>query len=178
MDVRPEGAPGGDERRQRDRREYETLVREAAGGSRSAMERLLVRAQEVAYRFSFLVCGHPEDAEDVMQDALIKTYQHVRRIEDPSAFRTWLYATVRNACLMKRRRRAGEPAGFVPLLAQPGSDTPVDVEDPTAPIDEQMTRAAADARLRVALEQLPAAYRMIVVLREMEGLSTLSLIHI
>lgn len=137
------------------------------------MERLLLRAQEVAYRFSFLVCGHPEDAEDVMQDALFKTFQHVRRIDDPSAFRTWLYATVRNACLMKRRRRAGEPAGFVPIAGEPGGDVPpVDVADQAALIDERMMQTDDDARLRAALEHLPPAYRMIVVLREMEGLST------
>ena len=46
------------------------LVRAASSGDADAMERLLVRAQEVAYRFSLLVCGHPEDAEDVMQDEM------------------------------------------------------------------------------------------------------------
>jgi RNA polymerase sigma-70 factor (ECF subfamily) len=137
------------------------------------MERLLMRAQEVAYRFSVLVCGHPEDAEDVMQDALLKTFQYVRRIDDPAAFRTWLYATVRNACLMKRRRRAGEPVGFVPLGVESNDGgAAIDLVDRSAPIDEQMMRAAVNARLRVAMEQLPPAYRMIVVLREMEGLST------
>ena len=93
--------------------EYAGLVKAAATGDRGAMEALLVRAQEVAYRFSLLVCGHPEDAEDVMQDALLKTYQHVATISEPEAFRTWLYSTVRNACLMKRRRRVGEPSNFV-----------------------------------------------------------------
>ena len=159
--------------RGRDRLEYAALVREAAAGDRAAMERLLMRAQEVAYRFSLLVCGHPEDAEDVMQEALLKTFQYVRRIEEPSAFRTWLYATVRNACLMKRRRRAGEPVGFVPIGAGAGDESPpVDVADRSAPIDERMVRAAVDARLRRALEHLAPAYRMIVVLREIEGLST------
>src|SRR5689334_20969986 len=153
--------------------EYAALVRDAAGGDRSAMERLLMRAQEVAYRFSLLVCGHPEDAEDVMQEALLKTFQYVRRIEEPSAFRTWLYSTVRNACLMKRRRRAGEPVGFVPIGAGTSeASPPVDVADRSAPIDERMVRAAVDARLRGALEHLAPAYRMIVVLREIEGLST------
>ena len=95
--------------------EYATLVRAAASGDRSAIESLLVRAQETAYRFSLLVCGHPEDAQDVMQDALLKTYQHVGTIKEPEAFRTWLYTTVRNACLMKRRKRAGEPSEFVSL---------------------------------------------------------------
>jgi RNA polymerase sigma-70 factor (ECF subfamily) len=137
------------------------------------MERLLTRAQQVAYRFSARVCGHPEDAEDVMQEALLKTFQHVQRIGDPAAFRTWLYAVVRNACLMKRRRRSGEPAGFVPLDGTPGEQAPlVVVADRTLPIDEQLVQADADARLREALEQLPAAYRTIVVLRDIEGRST------
>ncbi len=68
-----------------------------------------MKAQEVAYRFSRTVCGGPSDAEDVMQDALLKTFRYVKRIHDPQAFRTWLYRTVRNACLMKRRRKSGEP---------------------------------------------------------------------
>jgi RNA polymerase sigma-70 factor (ECF subfamily) len=155
--------------------EYASLIRGAAAGDRDAMERLLVRAEEVAYRFS-LVCGHPEDAEDVMQDALLKTYQHVGSIVEPDAFRTWLYTTVRNACLMKRRRHVGEPAHFVSLEQgvpeTHGITTPVEVADPSRPADEKLIDAGMDARLRHALNALPPLYRMIVVMREMEGLST------
>lgn len=135
-----------------------------------------MRAQEVTYRFSLLVCGHPEDAEDVMQDAMLKTFQHVNRITDPSAFRTWLYSTVRNACLMKRRRRVGEPSTFVPLEPGMGKTAaaapPIDVPDTTTPVDEQLIKRAGEMRLRAALDTLPGAYRMIVVLREIEGLPT------
>jgi RNA polymerase sigma-70 factor (ECF subfamily) len=155
--------------------EYAGLVKAAATGERSAMEALLVRAQEAAYRFSLLVCGHPDDAEDVMQDALLKTYQHVNHIADPGAFRTWLYSTVRNACLMKRRRRAGEPSTFVSV--EQGVDTErgtvaVDVPDSSRSIDQQLIDGWMDGRLRRALAQLPPSYRMIVVMREIEGLST------
>jgi RNA polymerase sigma-70 factor, ECF subfamily len=155
--------------------EYAALVKAAAAGDRSAMERLLERAQEVAYRFSLLVCGHPEDAEDVMQDALFKTYRHVEQIKDPEAFRTWLYSTVRNACLMKRRRRVGEPSRLVSV--EHGVDTntgpvPVDVADPSRPVDQKLIDGGVDARLRQALNRLPPTYRMIVVMREIEGLST------
>ena len=140
------------------------------------MERLLIRAQEVAYRFSLLVCGHPEDAEDVMQDALLKTYQHVSRISDPSAFRTWLYTTVRNACLMKRRRHVGEPAHFESIDAKPrsqdGAAQPLEVPDATRPVDERMMDAWVDRRLRTALQALPPSYRIIIVMREIDGLST------
>ena len=133
-----------------------------------------MRAQEVAYRFSRLVCGHPEDAEDVMQDALLKTYQYVSRIETPDAFRTWLYTTVRNACLMKRRRRVGEPAAFVPLESRGVRDGtgPVDVPDTAPPADQRLMDDWTDRRLHAALATLPAHYRMIVVMREIDGLST------
>jgi RNA polymerase sigma-70 factor (ECF subfamily) len=158
------------------RAEYAVLVRAAATGDRAAMERLLMRAQEVAYRFSLLACGHPEDAEDVMQDALLKTYQHVGRIADPDAFRTWLFTTVRNACLMKRRRRAGEPARFDSIergaSAAGGEDVPIDVADGTPGVDQRLIDDWADLRLRRALGRLPSAYRVIILLREMEGLST------
>jgi RNA polymerase sigma-70 factor, ECF subfamily len=155
---------------------YAALVKDAAGGNREAMERLLMRAQEVAYRFSLLVCGHPEDAEDVMQDALFKTYRYVSGITEPEAFRTWLYTTVRNACLMKRRRHVGEPAHFVSVeqgvRRADGTAAPVDMADPSRPPDQQLVDKWIDTRLRGALNALPPSYRMIVVMREMEGLST------
>ena len=157
------------------RGDYAALVKAAAGGDREAMERLLVRAQEAAYRFSLLVCGHAEDAEDVMQDALLKTYQHVEQISEPAAFRTWLYTTVRNACLMKRRRRAGEPASFVSIDEGIGGgdrSAPVEVADPSPSADQKMIESWVDERLRQALTRLPPSYRMIVVMREIEGLST------
>ena len=159
---------------------YERLVREAVSGDRAAMERLLMRAQEVAYRFSLLVCGHPQDAEDVMQDALLKTYEHVGRIERPEAFRTWLFRTVRNACLMKRRRRVDEPAhvesidaGDEPASQDGGGRTSrVDVADDAKGPGDLAVNAWLGTRLRQALSQIAPADRMIVLMREMEGLST------
>jgi RNA polymerase sigma-70 factor (ECF subfamily) len=159
-----------------DRAEFAALVRDAANGNRESMERLLIRAQEVAYRVSLLVCGHPEDAEDVMQDALLKTYRHARHIRKPEAFRTWLYRTVRNACLMKRRRRVDEPSQHVSLDQAVGRDDtntrPIDVEDRARPADQQLMDAWIGHRLRQALATLSPSFRAIVVLREIEGLST------
>jgi RNA polymerase sigma-70 factor (ECF subfamily) len=146
---------------------YSPLVTAAAHGDEAAMEQLLMRAQQVAFRFSLLVCGHAEDAEDVMQDALIRTYKHVGAIKDPSAFRTWLFRTVRNACLMKRRKRVDEPAR-VESLDQPEADVAAHDKGPA----DLAINAWLGRELRTALAKLPPAYRMIVILREIEGLST------
>jgi len=159
-----------------ERADYAQLVRASAAGDREAMERLLMRAQEVAYRFSLLVCGHPQDAEDVMQEALLKTYRYVSRIKEPDAFRTWLYTTVQNACRMKRRRHVGEPSHLT-SIEQGANDGdrdagPVDIEGHARPADQLVMDAWVSDRLQRALKALPPSQRMIVVLREMEGLST------
>ena len=68
-----------------------------------------------------------------MQEALIKTYRYVGRIREPEAFRPWLYRTVRNACLMGRRKRAGEPArlqSLDELLPGPHGPTRPDAPHP------------------------------------------------
>jgi RNA polymerase sigma-70 factor, ECF subfamily len=155
--------------------DYASLVREASNGDRRAVEQLLMRAQEVAYRFSLLVCGHVDDAEDVMQDALLKTYRHVSRIRNPDAFRSWLYRTVKNACLMKRRRRVDEPARLISLDDDPdGPDVgpTVHLRDRSKTPDEIAMNNWLGRRLRRALKALPPGYRMVVFLREIEGLST------
>ncbi len=155
--------------------EYTSLVRSAAAGDTEALDRLLLRAQEVAWRFSTSVCGHSNDAEDAMQEALIKTYRYVGRIREPEAFRSWLYRTVRNACLMGRRKKAGEPTRLQSLdevLPGPDGRMRPDAPHPGKSPEQLADNAALRRRLRKALHSLPAAYRAIVFLREMEGLST------
>lgn len=151
------------------------VVQSAAAGDADALEQLLMRAQEIAWRFSNSVCGNANDTEDAMQEALIKTYRYVRRLREPGAFRPWLYRTVRNACLMGRRKRAGEPARLQSLEDVVGHDghlTTIDAEDPARNPEELAANAALRRRLRRAMQTLPAPYRAVVFLREMEGLST------
>jgi RNA polymerase sigma-70 factor, ECF subfamily len=155
--------------------EYASLVTAAAGGSESALEQLLMRAQEVAWRFSNSVCGHASDAEDAMQEALIKTFRYVGRIRDPQAFRPWLYRTVRNACLMSRRKKVDEPArlqSWDDVLPGPEGPMRLDAPHPGKDPEQLAHNAALRRRLRAAMRGLPAQYRTIVFLREMEGLST------
>jgi RNA polymerase sigma-70 factor (ECF subfamily) len=155
--------------------EYAALVRAAAGGDREAMESLLMRAQEVAYRFSVHVCGHVDEAEDVMQEALLKTYRHAQRIREPEAFRPWLYRTVRNACLMRRRRRVDEPArlqSLDELLPTPDGMMALDPPDRGRSPEDVAVNNRLKKRLQRALRALPPPFRMVVFLREMEGLST------
>jgi RNA polymerase sigma-70 factor (ECF subfamily) len=155
---------------------YADLVRAVQKGDQLSMETLLMRAQEVAYRFSLLVCGRPDDADDAMQEALLKTYRFAARIREPDAFRAWLYRTVRNACLIGRRKRANEPDHLVSLDGTgtdvAGRDYQPDAVDPARDPEDQAINSNLRSRLRRALSAVPRPYRVVVVLREIEGLST------
>jgi RNA polymerase sigma-70 factor, ECF subfamily len=163
-------------RADRDGVPYADLVRSVQAGDLSAMEALLMRSQEVAYRFSLHVCGGADDADDAMQEALLKTYRYAARIREPEAFRAWLYRTVRNACLINRRKRAHEPDHFVSL--DEGADDgegrvrQVDAVDPASDPEDKAINSSLRSRLTRSLAALPRPYRVVVVLREIEGLST------
>ena len=155
---------------------YAELIRGVQAGNRHAMETLLMRAQEVAYRFSLLVCGRADDADDAMQEALLKTYRYAARIREPEAFRAWLYRTVRNACLIGRRRRVDEPAHMLSIdehsTGEDGAPRPLDIVEPSRGPEEQTINKGLRARLARALGAVPRPYRVVVFLREIEGLST------
>lgn len=141
-------------------------------GDEDALEALLLRAQEIAYRFSRVVCGAgAADAEDAMQEALINVYRRAGEIREPKAFRAWLYRTVKNACLIGRRKRVHEPARLLSIdELMPGKEFPLPAggRSPEQQVMDSRTRAA----LRKALAALPPTFRMTVFLRDIEGLST------
>lgn len=171
------GNPHLSERQAAEVARYAALVERAAAGDAQALEHLLVDAQELAWRFSMTVCGHPEDAEDAMQEALMRTYKHVPQVRNPESFRPWLYRTVRNACLMSRRRRVDEPRHMVPLddlLPVPGAQAPPasDRRPSGRTPEDVVVNAGLRRRLNAAMAKLPAPFRAVVFLREMEGLST------
>ena len=163
-------------RTSREEPDYAALVRAAQTGSQAAVERLLMRAQEVAYRFSLMACGGAADAEDAMQEALLKTYRYATRIRNPEAFKTWLYRTVKNACLISRRRRVDEPARLLsldePLGGHEGRERAIDAVDPSKDPEAAAINARLRRQLAQVLRRLPGPYRVVVFLREMEGLST------
>ena len=153
---------------------YADLVRDASGGDPVAMERLLTRVQEMAWRFSMSVCGRAADAEDAMQEALIKTYRYTSSIREPEAFRPWLHRTVKNACLMSRRRRVNQPKRLESIDAVRAGDdaASIDPPDPGRNPEQLTANSRLRGRLQDALRTLPASQRAVVVLREMQGLST------
>jgi RNA polymerase sigma-70 factor (ECF subfamily) len=128
--------------------------------------------------FGIRMCGEREDAQDVVQETLIKAYEKLRQLQHPKALRSWLYKVAANACLMKRRKGKYEPTSEIPLddlrpSPRPGAEgLPVEIPDPAELPDEELARREVRERVRHAIAQLPPHYRIVVLMRDIEHLST------
>ena len=124
--------------------------------------------------FGLRMCGQREDAEDVFQETLLKAYQGLEKVRDPGAVRTWLFRVVSSQCLMKRRKERPERELPLEAFKPEGVDfgEPSEVVDWSHRPDDAAQQAELHAALEEALETLPSELRIVVLLRDVEGLST------
>jgi len=143
-------------------------------GDQAAFDLFVGRYGRRLMAFGQRMCGNREDAEDVLQDTLLTAYKGLHRLRDPGAVRTWLYRVASNACLMKRRKQARSREISLDDFKPPGWE---DGYVPEIPDWSHLPDGSARrAELRDALErgfrELPADYRVVMLLRDVEGLST------
>jgi RNA polymerase sigma-70 factor (ECF subfamily) len=119
---------------------------------------------DAAFNYARWLTRNDAEAEDVVQDACVRAVRFFPSLREDDA-RPWLFAIVRNTWYSRISRRAGV-AEAIPL--DNTTDEPVDgALDP----EERLLRQQSVARVRGALEQLPADFREVLVLREIEGMS-------
>lgn len=155
------------------RSEIEQAVLLLRQGDERALEQALALLQNTVFSFSMRVCGQREDAEDTMQEVLLKSVPHLPNFESPKALVVWLYKVAKNRCLMSRRRSKFAPKEDLSLeelmpdrqemerLSGDGSINP----------ETFAIRSEEAGRLRHAIQKLPPQYRIVLVLRDMEGLT-------
>ncbi len=140
----------------------------------SKLDEALRLLQRTVYSFSMKVCGHREDAEDTMQEVLLKSLPHLAKLESPEALAVWLYKVTRNRCWMSRRRSKFAPQetlaldDLMPDSAELNSLTSAPGQSP----EQQAVSAQDSSRVREAILRIPPNYRLILVLHDMEGLDT------
>ena len=140
----------------------EALAAAANAGDRRALEVLLARHLDRVHAICRRVTGHPEDALDATQEALIAVTRGLQRYDGRALFTTWLYRVATNAALdeLRRRKRRPDPAEWTddrPGPAGAGGGSPASVESVVA------ARLDVDA----ALAGLSPDFRAAVVLRDL-----------
>ena len=153
--------------------EIEKAVELLREGDDASVERALELLQNTVFSFSMRVCGQREDAEDTMQEVLMKSVPHLPKFDSPKALVVWLYKVAKNRCLMNRRKSKFAPEHQLSLeelmpdrkeLEQLSADGRVNPES-------FAIRGEQASRLREAVQRLPPQYRIVLVLRDMEGLT-------
>lgn len=139
-----------------------------------SIDQALALLQNTVYSFSMKVCGHPEDAEDTMQEVMVKLLPFLPKFENPQALSVWLYKVARTRCQMNRRGAKNARNKHVSLdelmpnqyemseLLESGEPSP----------EDDVLRGESNQRLRDAVLKVPPMYRMVLVLHDMEGQTT------
>jgi RNA polymerase sigma-70 factor (ECF subfamily) len=121
------------------------------------------------------MCGHREDAEDVFQETLVSAFRKIGTLREPGALRSWLYRIVANACISRRRRSKFAPREELSLDDLLPRDGRVE-EGPLLPEgsgpEADLYRRELGTALEDAVRDLPPDYRVVWMMRDVEGLST------
>jgi RNA polymerase sigma-70 factor (ECF subfamily) len=152
-------------------------VAQAQGGNLQAFEELVRRNTQVIYRALIAILGDPADAQDAMQDTLLSAFKHIGGFQGRSKFSTWLVSIARNAALQRLRGRRNmesldqndsqEDPDFRPRQIVAWQENP----------EQNHSKSEIQQLIERGLLQLPAKYRIIVMLRDIEQLSTDEVAH-
>ena len=150
-----------------------SLVRAAKGGDVSAFEQLVKRYDRNIFRIAQHITQNREDAEDVVQDAFLKAYENLEQFQGNSKFYTWLVRIAVNESLMKLRRRRSDRTVSLDEDIETEEDTmPREVADWSPNPEQLYKQGELKEILRKTIQGLPASFRTVFVLRDVEGLST------
>lgn len=129
--------------------------------------------QNTVYSFSMKICGHREDAEDTMQEVLFRSLKHLRKIQDPRALSVWLYTVTRNRCWRMRRKPSGSGRNIsLDELMPDDTELALLLADAAASPESRAVQADQQERIQEAVLKIPVPLRLVLVLHDMEELTT------
>jgi RNA polymerase sigma-70 factor (ECF subfamily) len=146
-----------------DQREETALAHAVQAGEDHAFEHFVEHFRSKIFHYSWLMCGSPEDAEEVAQETLLKLFQNFDQLRDPERVRPWVFRIAKNVCLMQRRKSVFAPEEL-PLE--------IDISDAAEPPESQFLATELRAIIDRIVAELPPLYRAVVLLRDLEELST------
>ncbi len=157
-------------------KEDRDLIRRARKGDFSAFEALVSKYERRVFGLAFRIVGRHHDAEEVVQQTFLSVVEHLGGFREESTFYTWLTRIAANHALALLRRR--KVRATLPLAENQTRDNYGDMPHPgyiaqwRETPEEIVSRREVQTRLNEALGELDEKYRVVFVLRDIEGLST------
>jgi len=142
------------------------VVRRVLEGETALFEVIMRRYNQRLYRVSRVVLRDDSEAEDVMQDAYVRAYEHLDQFEGRAAFSTWLTRIALHEALARKRRR--KPIQELDAMQEMKGDSMPILKSSKPDPEAETAQAQVRQLLEGAIQSLPEPYRVIVVLREVE----------
>ena len=151
------------------------LIEAINAGESERFPELLKRYEQKLYNFGLRMCGDASDAEDLVQDTFLNVFKYLNTFRFETKFKNWLYRVATSTCIKKRRKSKFAPEheisldDFVPAESEYVAQQAPDWAQ--LPLDQLLNEELAE-QLKQAILSLPEKYRLVAVLRDLEGFST------
>lgn len=151
------------------------LIRAINAGRQELFKELVKRYEQSLYNFGYRMCGNVQDTEDVVQETFLNVFRYLKNFRYEAKFKNWLYRIATSTCLKKKRKSKYAPEKELSLddfIPKDAADIPADMPSwATLPLDKVLNDELS-RHIKEAILSLPEKYRLVIVLRDIEGFST------
>ncbi|HOV98097.1 MAG TPA: sigma-70 family RNA polymerase sigma factor [Bacteroidota bacterium] len=154
------------------------LIRTAKQGDEQSFTKIVKKYEPLVFSFAYKVCRDREKAEETLQDTFVNVYRKLHQFDGKAKFSTWLYSIVVNNCKMKHRKTKLAQASHsldgseISLDHHTGEIRTLELQSHRASPLELVMDDELQRRLDEAIRKLPLEYRVVFVLRDIEGKSS------
>ena len=151
------------------------LIQAINSGQTDKFHDLVKRYEQKLYNFSLRMCRDHSDAEDMIQETFLNVFRYLKNFRYETKFKNWLYKVAASTCIKKRRKSKFAPDKELSLDEfHPGNETEVPDHIPDwalMPLDKLLNHELSST-INKEILSLPKKYRLVIVLRDIEGFST------
>ncbi|UCD81649.1 MAG: RNA polymerase sigma factor [Desulfobacterales bacterium] len=151
------------------------LIQAIKSGQVDKFHDLVKRYEQKLYNFSLRMCRDHADAEDMVQDTFLNVFKYLKDFRYETKFKNWLYKVAASTCIKKRRKSKFAPEKELSLDEfLPGDEAEAAEKVPAwavMPLDKLLNEELSNA-IHQGILSIPRKYRMVIVLRDIEGFST------
>ena len=151
------------------------LIRAINSGQYDRFPDLVKRYEQKLYNFCLRMCRDPADAEDTVQETFLNVFRYLKDFRYETKFKNWLYRIAASTCIKRRRKSKFAPERELSLdefypqeESEPANQVP---NWALMPLDKLLNHELLD-QINQAIFSLPEKYRLVIVLRDIEGFST------
>lgn len=151
------------------------LIQAINSGQTDKFHDLVIRYEQKLYNFSLRMCRNPSDAEDMIQDTFLNVFKYLKNFRHETKFKNWLYKVAASTCIKKRRKSKFAPDKELSLdefLPNNEAEKPEHVPEwALLPLDKLLNEELSSV-INKTIISIPKKYRVVIVLRDIEGFST------